>query len=57
MAVYNLIPEPTYILHESTHKGNLFDAQQIFYQQLLLLKFILKWECQLSKAGFEAFRR
>jgi len=41
-AAHNLIPELTISLYESTYKGNLFDAQQIFYQQLPLLKFILK---------------
>lgn len=41
-AAHNLIPELAISLYESTYKGNLFDAQQIFYQQLPLLKFILK---------------
>jgi len=48
----NLIPELTISLMNL--QGNLFDAQQIFYQQLPLLKFILKGACpQLSKAGLK----
>jgi 4-hydroxy-tetrahydrodipicolinate synthase len=41
-AAHNLIPELTISLYKATVKGNLFEAQNIFYQQLPLLKFILK---------------
>lgn len=41
-AAHNLIPELTISLYKATVQGNLFEAQKIFYQQLPLLKFILK---------------
>lgn len=53
-AAHNLIPEFTTALYEFARKGNLFEAQRIFYQQLPLLKFILKGGLPTTiKAGLQ----
>jgi len=53
-AAHNLIPEFTTALYELTSKGDLFEAQRIFYQQLPLLKFILKGGLPTTiKAGLQ----
>ncbi len=53
-AAHNLIPECTIALYEAIAQADLFAAQKIFYQQLPLLKFILKGGLPTTiKAGLQ----